>query len=292
MMTFKPPVALIVSSLVLMLIACQNLPDAQKLPDTQKLPDKPVPVPAKYTKFGYVSLENRGPNHIPSTYLEVRFGKSSTGLTQSPYLEDLAEDTCIVTNESLTGYPWDLTREIPGLVGLDAGAVLNMSKSGFKLAAFKAQTSKLGAYERVETNFDLSSDLSGATLEIPGATDGFPAMTVTLPNKPDNFKLAPQYSITKDSVFTWDSSVPGATVTLETSMLGPGPGDAPFSEYVRCNLKDDGSFSFPDTTKAKMDALKFTASRTASAVRKVNTVVTKGDALLLIQLHNKANWIF
>jgi hypothetical protein len=183
---------------------------------------------------------------------------------------------------------------IANIEGLDAGPELSLKKGVETIATLKPESNpiflKLKFY-RSDTSVPIS-DTSGASLEIPGATDGFPATTVTLPNEIAAFTFEPTKGVNKDTAFTWTSPTPDATVTIvAVSTATDASGAVSSSVYVYCSAKDDGGFSFPASTKAEMDAKGFTTSITAFANKGISKFVPKGDALLIVSSTRSSTFI-
>jgi hypothetical protein len=233
----------------------------------------------KYSKIGVVGLSYiTGVNNLSAVFTQV----IDTSISQPPTILGLAEETCLVQ----TVDPTKVQDSIPGgdqpHVALDAGTELTVKRESKTLAVLKAQsiTPPFGNPRVKSYTYDQSVgalDTSSATLEIPGAVGGFPAMTVTLPNQLPAFTFEPSTAVTKDTAFTWTSLVSGAFV-----MISASKGSGANSLSVSCVAKDDGSFAFPEITKAEMITKGFTASTSSSVIKFLSNTVIKEDTLLYI----------
>ena len=116
-----------------------------------------------------------------------------------------------------------------------------------------------------------------ATLEIPGATNGFPAVTLTLPNEIAAFAFQPSTDVTKDSNFTWTGPKTSAFLAFSAfSISGEN------TVAVSCTLKDDGDFSFSAVTKAEMDSKGFVTAIAPSLTKYNIAFKAQGDTLMTI----------
>jgi hypothetical protein len=249
-----------VSSLALVLTACPGGMDTG----------------SKYSKFGLVGLTNTGTSKV----FTGLFYKLPTPVSQPTTGTAFAEDTCVVIN-ALTDVP-----KAPGAgnqqaIALDAGTELTVKNATGTLATMLA--SSAGSFSTPSTTIP---DASGATIETPGAADGFPKMTATFPNELAAFTFGPTKDITKDTVFEWTTLTPGAVVSIGVlSVVGTN------SVIAFCFAKDDGSFTFPDSVKTELAAKGFTTGGLLLANKGTFKFVPQGDALLIMQTARAATFV-
>jgi hypothetical protein len=284
MNAFKLKLGLVaISGLALILTACPSGTDTGGT--------TPIPVvTAKYNKLGYVGVTNAG----TSRSISGNFFKSTNSFAQPASATGLADDTCLVTKSATPPPPPDVSTLIANIESLDAGPELSLKKGTETLATLKPESNpifpKLKFY-RSDTSVAIP-DTAGASLEIPGATDGFPAITVTLPNELAAFTFEPTKGVNKDTAFTWTSPTPDATVTISAvSTVTDASGVVSSSVYVYCSAKDNGSFSFPASTKVEMDAKGFNTSLFAFANKGISKFVPKGDALLIVSSTRSSTFV-
>jgi hypothetical protein len=260
-----------ISSLALVLTACLGGGDTGGT----------APANAKYTKLSYMGLTNAGDLKV----FTGLFFKLPTGIIQPITSTGIAEDTCLVTQGSTQPPPPGTAQET---VALDAGTEITIKNTTATLAVLKV--SPVGSSAKAKVYFSTPNattpDVSGATLEIPGATDGFPAMTTTLPNEIAAFTFGPTNGITKDTTFEWTSPTTGALVAFSATS---GTGASNVSVF--CTAKDDGSFAFPATTKTELDAKGFTTGSSLTTNKGISKFVTKDDALLIVTTSRSSTFV-
>jgi hypothetical protein len=254
-----------ISSLALVLTACPQLPDESGT------------IPAKYTKLGIVGITNTA---LGSKAASGSFYKVPKSITQPPTATGGALDTCTVSKFSTTTPA--ITPPVPGsdqqLTALDAGAELTLKKGTDVLAVLR-QGSGAGGPGNLPfySAIGITVDTVGSTLEIPGATDGFPAMTVTMPAELAAFTFGPKTGVTKDTTFTWTAPTTGAYLVFGASaFVGTD------FIFVTCISQDDGSFAFPASTQAEMDTKGFTSGQIPSVTKTISSFQPKGDSLLIV----------
>lgn len=124
---------------------------------------------------------------------------------------------------------------------------------------------------------------SGLTLVIPGAADGFPAVTIVLPDTPPARLLEPvngdHLSLTGTIRWSDPTFDPGGQMWFTVPVKVEGPEDV----TLFCNVIDDGSFSFAPDLVAKLTALKWISGRIMGTTRTTERVLYQGDALLLVE---------
>jgi hypothetical protein len=259
-----------ISSLGLFLTACLPLEDGPGL------------LGPMYSKLGYVGLTNAGDLKVFSG----AFYKLPTANFRPFTSTGIEEDTCLVTPNSSQTPPLPGTAQ--ATVALDAGTELTVKSATATLAVLKV--SAAGSSAKAKAYFSTPNastpDASFATLEIPGATNGFPAMTTTLPKEIASFTFGPKTGITKDSTFEWTSPTMGALVTFGATS---GTGSSIVSVF--CTAKDDGSFAFPATTKTELEAKGFTTGTSLIANKGISQFVSGDDALLIVTTSRASTFV-
>jgi hypothetical protein len=259
---------LAVSSLGLFLTSCLPFEDGPGL------------LGPMYSKLGYVGLTNAGDLKVFSGI----FYKLPTANFRPFSSTGIPEDTCLVTPNSSQTPPPPGTEQ--ATVALDAGTELTVKNATVTLAVLNVSAAGSSAKAYFSAPNATTPDVSGATLEIPGATDGFPAMTTTLPNEIAAFTFGPTKGITKDTTFEWTSPTTGALVTFSATS---GTGASNVSVF--CTAKDDGSFAFPAATKTELDAKGFTTGLSLSTNKGISKFVTKDDALLILTTSRSSTFV-
>jgi hypothetical protein len=257
-----------VSSLTLILTACPEVPNEIGT------------IPAKYSKIGTINHSSLG----TTTFLIGTFYKYATAISQPATSFGLSEDTCmVIQNPDLSSNPF-LTA-LKGITPLDAGTELTVKNASGTLATLKPQTNGGTIYKSYANDFTaIVPDVSGATIEIPGASGGFPTMTATLPAALAAFTSEPKTNITKDTAFTWTSPVASASV-----IIGATSGTGASAVSVYCVAKDDGGFTFSASTKAELDSKGFTTAPFPTVSRFMSISIPKDDALLFVQSSRGSN---
>jgi hypothetical protein len=235
-----------------------------------------------YSKLGYVGLTNAGDLKVFSGI----FYKLPTANFRPFTSTGIPEDTCLVTPNSSQTPPPPGTAQ--ATLALDAGTELTVKNATETLAVlkFSAAGSSAKAKAYFNTPNPSTPDVSGAILEIPGATGGFPAMVTTLPNEIAAFTFAPKTGITKDTTFEWTSPTTDALVTFGATS---GSGSSIVSVY--CTVKDDGSFAFPAATKTELDAKGFTTGASLIANKGISKFVSGDDALLIVTTSRASTFV-
>jgi hypothetical protein len=227
----------------------------------------------KYSKIGsvvYVSapVQNAtaGFYALPSSITELNAGSFP--------------DACTVSKGNVTGPPTPVPGEGQTSTPLDAGDAVIFKNATTTLFTLKRQALGSGqtttTYAFIPTGQPFTfPELGGATLEIPGATNGFPAMTATMPAALAAFTFAPSVDITKDTAFAWTGATTGAYMSFQLQS-----GTSPNQVFVSCFVKDTGSFSFSSATKVEMDSKGFTSGTIGLAGKTKYATKAQGDALL------------
>lgn len=225
-----------------------------------------------YSKIGTVTVSTIAGNRV----LIGSFFKVSTPISLPANAVGRPDEACFVTKGPVAGPPPPISTT-PGSdqtsTLLDAGAELKVV-SGTQTVSLKRGALLANIYT-TESGATVP-DVAGATITIPGATDGFPAMTGVFPPELADFTFTSPASVTKDAVFTWTAATPGAYVIFGTSSVtGTDKTD------VFCLAKDDGELSFSAATKAEMVTKGFTSGTApTSAIKTIAVYKIQGDALL------------
>jgi hypothetical protein len=159
---------------------------------------------------------------------------------------------------------------------LEAGAELTVKKAGVTLGVLKPGAATADIKPYVGDLTGSAKDIADATLEIPGAASGFPAMTATLPPELVSFSFVHSV-INKDSTFTWTSPTAGASISFVIMSSKPMPGKA-----ISCNAKDTGSFQFPAAFKTELDAIEFVNGVPGVAIKAIGSYTAKGDSAVIV----------
>jgi len=235
------------------------------------------PASKLYTKLGVVQAAKSD----TSSDVLARFATITP--TALPELTDPSTlDTCQLGNSgnALTQLLSPVTNSFTG--ALDAGESITFKKNGMAFATLartdlQPQTASNYVYEA--QNLVLSG-LSDLTLNIPGASGGFPAFSdVPFSVPAPAFKLtAPTDlgAVTPTTTFAWTgaSNDPAAVV-----LLGVLQGNTPF---FFCTARDDGSFTIPSDFRDVLNAQNFVKGP-AVVVQSILHLKTSGDALLVTQ---------
>ncbi|CAN5543905.1 hypothetical protein BH24DEI1_BH24DEI1_12410 [soil metagenome] len=121
---------------------------------------------------------------------------------------------------------------------------------------------------------------SGLSLSIPGAEDGFPALSsVAFPTSPAFVLTAPAAgaSFALDTTFTWSADTPEAVVVLA------GTGGSSEASFV-CVTPDTGSFSLPAGTRSALAEAGFTTGSLMTAGRYHYSRYQEGEAELTLMV--------
>ncbi len=119
---------------------------------------------------------------------------------------------------------------------------------------------------------------SGLTVDVPGASGGFPAFSGTpFPTTPQAVTLtAPaDGSVTSSTTFAWSSP----SNDPNTLVLIGGVQPSPAASFV-CFARDDGSFSFSSATQAQLATAGFTQGQLNHTGRFAVRTTVQGDAVL------------
>lgn len=251
-----------VSSLALVLTACPNA-------------SVPINDPARYSKIGLVEL--LGSSGSPRAF-SASFYKLSTTILLPTTVMKLPEDSCVI-EKTLYGNLLRPGADDRNTVALDAGAELTVKNATATLSTLvvssPASTSQTKGYFG---SLEALVDTSGSTLNIPGATGGFPKMMATLPAEPAAFTFGPETGVTKDTTFEWTSPISGSVMIFVVAS-----GTNPDTVYAECFAKDDGSFTFSTSMKTELDAKGFTTGRLFRTNKLTFKFIPQDDALLVFQ---------
>jgi hypothetical protein len=257
-----------ISSLVLVLTAC---------PTNTSSPTDGPPI---YSKIGLVEL--LGSSGFPRAFT-ASFYKLSTAITQPTTVLKPPEDSCVI-DKTLYNNVLKPGADARNTSALDAGTELTVTNSSATLSTLAASgpgsTSQTKAYLG---SLDASADTSGATLNVPGTTGGFPKMTAILPAELAAYTFGPETEVTKDTTFEWTSPTLTSVMTFVVAS-----GANPNVVYAQCYTRDDGNFGFSATTKAELDAKGFMTGRLLSADKLTFKFIPQDDALLIFQSKRSA----
>ena len=267
----------VLSILCLALAAC-GAPDD---PDNQPPPGGADEV----TKTGYVSLAQtsvQGQTTYSGNGTFLGFQEPRKLPTSGNFFPN---DVCYVSAGSDTGGG---TTDPNPPTFLDAGDALTLRANGTPYATLTKEDMDDGTvlYASGPTT-SLPPFNAGLTLDVPGAADGFPAFSgVAFPVPPADFTLtapADPYVVTLDTVFTWSGADPSET-GMRLAGTGQGAGDQAVN--FTCFAVDDGSFSFPSTTRGELEGFGFTTGFLDTASRVNYASQQRGDVGLVLSALN------
>ncbi len=282
--------------LVLFLSACGGTSAT-----TPTNPNTP-PEAGTFKKFGTVALIESSVIGLETPVTRVASGAFNELVEAVPFssVPSSATDTCIITvviQGQPTPPPTTPAPPTDPIKSLDAGDPLTLSSGSTVYATLPRQIDPQTQTIFYSSNTAGSTSLpdfpASATVDIPGATDGFPAFSaVALPSIPSAFELtvsgADLAAITKDTTFSWTGQ---GSSTGSFTFYGSQFVDSQKSVSFFCNAVDDGSFSFPDKTKGELDAAGFTTGSLSGALRQSFRTETKGDALLYLYILRSQTFI-
>lgn len=249
--------------LALILSSCASSADPASV-------DTPTPTEPSITLLGVVGLEVY-PRGVVASGTFVKTAKSLGVQTGNPYAALADQCSVISEGESTPALPG----ETPGGARpIDAGETL-LVKNGSRpfLELSKDAPSELITYT-ASTGETLPS--APLTLDIPG--QDFPAFTDAKFETIPTFELTEPVDtiVTPETTFRWTNTSDNGVISLQITQFEP-------DITVICFAKDDGEFSFPETTKAELEALNFTTGELRLPTRlAARYEVRDGAALLLI----------
>lgn len=224
-------------SLSVLLSACNRADTAPVA-----VPDAPAP---DITSLGVVSLEVFELGVLASG----TFVKTQTPLTVTagnPYAPLLDQCTVVTKDDQLPTLPGETPA---GAEPIGAGDKMMIDNAGTSyLELSKDSSSDLINYTG---STETALPETPLTLDIPG--EAFPAFSdVPLETIP-TFNLSEPSNtanITPTTVFRWEGSSENGVISLQMTRAQP-------NITVECFAKDDGEFSFSDTTKAELEVAGF-----------------------------------
>jgi hypothetical protein len=243
-----------------------------------------------YSKYGMVMLNVMRSGEDRMVIANGMFMALKEPISDAAGAASIASDTCIVdagstnTTAGLGGLVGLSGGTTPGATFLDAGPQLTLRKGNDEIGVLPRQAASAGGVNLITyaNEEDIEGLPTGLTLDIPGATPGFPKMTnVPVPTTASDFAVSastPLDAVTKATTFTWKASgARNASVTL-TGGADVGGRQVTFV----CTAVDDGQFAFPAATGRELDSAGFTRGRVQSASQATRSTHTVGDALLLV----------
>lgn len=238
------------------------------------------------SKYGVISLSRTdmdGESIIAGSGSFYALGQALTSVPANPYAVN-SGDFCYVSDGGQQGDP--AGNALGTVTSLDAGAKLSLKAAGQAYATLDRMTAN-NSFIYLSTTLPDAAGATSLTVDVPGATNGFPAFAgVTVPALPAaSFTLKANgqdvtagTSITADTSFTWTNPTNAAGTFL--SVFGSNAATPAVSFF--CITADDGSFSFPQATKAELAAKNFGAGKVQGATRSAYRTETKGDAVLYV----------
>ncbi len=177
--------------------------------------------------------------------------------------------TCVVGDLDIGG-DFELPEIPDGLTGtftsLDAGASLEVRDGvAVYVTAEKFEVPFDGttffAYDgTVDEEDSAPAPPSGLVLDVPGASDGFPAASIDLPHLAAMNLTSPartgtftfSYPVDATTAFAWDAPPSGDPDSIVELFVAPADLLAGGATYVACSAPDDGDFAFPAETQAEL----------------------------------------
>lgn len=240
-----------------------------------------------YKQLGSIIIGETVTQGDASRFLSASFLAFNTEVKLPNFSEII--DSCVVTKG-----PIDFSQipDSPTLTEtptfLDAGTELSIKSGNNVYATLKKESFNQVIGYSHDTQVVLGDLPDNATIDIPGASAGFPAFNnIALPNQPSSFSLTATPALNKvdkSSSFSWQGS--NATF-FSLSIFGKDADDQTI--VIGCNAKDDGSFSFPATTQAELDAAGFTTGYVVSAGRFAISREAKDNAAIQILIFQTEN---
>lgn len=220
---------------------------------------------------------------------------------------DLAPDTSVAVCE-VTTLSFDdddpLLPELPGVDDftfetLDAGAAVTLAASGAPYQTLEKTVLAISGSDVTFYESTLQNDAPppGLVAEIPGATDGFPAVNVPLPDVEQPELTAPAsvlsgfgevVEVDDTTTFTWTTPTVGAPDSFIELFVGSALDD-PEPTFVSCVVPDTGTFGFPADTQAELgvDFQGFLNSFT----RRVVEVQDFGDERVVVTVDRELEYV-
>jgi hypothetical protein len=193
----------------------------------------------------------------------------------------LVSDSCTVTVAEPGTIPPE-NPNAPTATSLDAGDALTL-ESGEPYATLPKSVFENVISYASDPLTPLLPFPSSLTLDIPGATNGFPAFQdVAFPGIPAEFTLtqpSDPTTITKAATFAWTGA---ASSDSFMQLFGSGQGTDNKTVGFYCLANDDGNFSFPAQTQSELDAAGFTTGSLLVATRSAFKQQLQGDAALFV----------
>jgi hypothetical protein len=272
-------------------------------PNTNPDPNNP-PSGETYKNYGYVTLTESVTlgSTVPVPTARLGLGAFSElpeaiSFPETPTAPTV--DTCVVAKNQPNPPTTPSNPEPPTqpVRSLDAGNPLAIRTGTSTYAALNRQidpqTQTIFYSSDTNASTTLPAFPASATLDIPGANNGFPSFNaVAFPTIPGEFEFSTSEgdleAVTKDTTFAWtgQGSSTGSFVFFGSQVI-----DASNFVYFSCTVKDDGSFTFPDTTKAELDAAGFTIGSVSGASRLSARIEAQGDAILYLTVIRSQTFI-
>jgi hypothetical protein len=262
-------------------------------PNTNPDPNNPPGGTTTFEKLGFVTLSESSFDGGVSRIGSGVFLEPAEATPVSTNDQFIPLDTCIVIVSS-SGTDPEPTPDPDEPKYLDAGEALTLISGDTTYATLVKSPLPPGGTPLPIIYSSASETLpefpASLTLNIPGATDGFPAFSnVAMPTIPPDFELTLSGSegikITKDTTFAWTGQGSGDTVfgiiAYDFSRVSETSSQ---TLALICYARDDGSFALPDTTKAELDVAGFTNIELSTAFRQSNLTQTNGDAALILSV--------
>jgi hypothetical protein len=243
-------------------------------------PNNPPGGTTKIKQLGSVSLTETTAQGITTRGASGSFFEYSEAVDVPNNPQFLDEDTCVIVTVAEDEIP-PTTPEGPTATSLDAGEALTLNDGDYSTLLKQVFEDSIVYLSDVST--PLLPFPTSVTLDIPGATNGFPAFeNVTFPSIPAAFTLtepSDPSTVTKATTFAWTGAASSDSVM---QLVGSGPGSGDIEVVFSCVASDDGSFSFPAQAQSQLDALGFTTGSLSFANRSAIKQEVDGEAALYV----------
>lgn len=245
-------------------------------------PNNPPGGTTKIKQLGSVSLVETTAQGITTRGGSGSFFEYSETIDVPNNPQFLNEDTCAVIAIDEGEVP-PTTPDTPTATSLDAGEALPLNDGDY--TTLPKQVFGNNILYTSDASTPLLPFPTNVTLDIPGATNGFPAFeNVAFPGIPAAFTLTEPSNpsaVTKATTFAWTGAASSDSVM---QLYGSGQGSDDTNVVFSCLASDDGSFSFPAQAQSQLDTLGFTTGSLSFANRTAIKQEVEGDVALFVSV--------
>lgn len=236
----------------------------------------------KIKKLGYVLLSETTAGGFTTRNGSGFFFEYSEVVDIPENPQFLENDTCAVVAIEEGETPPE-TPNAPTATSLDAGEKLSLNNGDYD--ELIKQVFEGDIFYSTDMTTPLLPFPASLTLDIPGATGGFPAFTgVTFPSIPAAFTLTEPSNtsaVTTSTTFAWTGAGSSDSVM---QFYGFGDGADNKTVVFSCVATDDGSFAFPVQTQSELDALGFSTGSLSFVNRFAAKQEIEGDVALFVSI--------